>query len=250
MKIFLDVGAHTGETVRAVLDPKYRFDRIFCFEPVESCRRQLARFPDPRVVVLPFGLWKETTEREIYGPGAMGASLFADMPVEDASRTERCHFVAASEWFRENIDAQDSVYMKLNCEGSECDILDDLVDTGEFFKVTQVMVDFDVRKIPSQRHREAETRKRVEESGLRNFRYCEDVMTGATHALRIQHWLRMVGANDCPWATQFRQVVYVLRCPWDLRRDVLRDTLRRGLRRVLPRRVYDGLRDLERAIRR
>lgn len=29
MKIFLDVGAHIGETLRSVLDPKYGFDRIY-----------------------------------------------------------------------------------------------------------------------------------------------------------------------------------------------------------------------------
>jgi hypothetical protein len=28
-RIFLDVGAHTGETLAAVLDPGFRFDEIF-----------------------------------------------------------------------------------------------------------------------------------------------------------------------------------------------------------------------------
>ena len=37
MKIFLDVGAHIGETVKIVLDPKYGFDAIYCFEPSEEC---------------------------------------------------------------------------------------------------------------------------------------------------------------------------------------------------------------------
>jgi hypothetical protein len=43
--------------------------------------------------------------------------------------------------------------MKLNCGGSECDILENLLDSGEYSKITQVMIDFDAREIPSQRDR-------------------------------------------------------------------------------------------------
>ena len=65
MKTFLDVGAHTGETLQAALDSAYAFDRIVCFEPVEACCRARARVRDSRVVVLQAGLWKETVEQPI-----------------------------------------------------------------------------------------------------------------------------------------------------------------------------------------
>jgi hypothetical protein len=70
MRVLLDVGAHVGETVEAVLDPKYRFDRIVCFEPVASCREALRRFEDPRIGIMPFGLGNRTCERQIFGQGA------------------------------------------------------------------------------------------------------------------------------------------------------------------------------------
>lgn len=187
MKIFLDVGAHTGETVEAVLDPRYGFDRIVCFEPVQSCAQSLRRFGDPRVEVCVFGLWKESCERPVFDPGGLGGSIFADR--SRTGQAETCRFVRATDWFREQVGPGDSVWMKLNCEGSECDILEDLVHSGEMDKVAHVMVDFDVRKIPSQRHREAEVRALF--GGPRRTRIAlrEAAMIGDTHAARIRHWL-------------------------------------------------------------
>jgi len=33
MRIFLDVGGHHGETLDVALDPRWGFDKIYCFEP-------------------------------------------------------------------------------------------------------------------------------------------------------------------------------------------------------------------------
>jgi len=78
MKVFLDVGAHEGETVRAVRDPKYRFDRIFCFEPASTCWKALEAEADRRVTVLRYGLWNRTCHLPLYEPGSLGGSVFED----------------------------------------------------------------------------------------------------------------------------------------------------------------------------
>lgn len=36
MRIFLDVGAHDGQTLAEVLKPEYRFDRVYAFEPMPA----------------------------------------------------------------------------------------------------------------------------------------------------------------------------------------------------------------------
>ena len=52
MKVFLDVGSNRGQTVRVALEPKYEFDRIYCFEPVAELRRVLAaEFRDSRIII-------------------------------------------------------------------------------------------------------------------------------------------------------------------------------------------------------
>ena len=194
-RIFLDVGAHTGETLAAVLDPEFRFDEIVCFEPASACWKALDNVAswDDRVSAERYGLWNKECSWLIIDPGSQGASIYK----KDHGRynkTELCNFVHARYWFGENIEHGDTVFLKLNCEGAECDIIDDLLDSGEFAKVTYLMVDFDVRKIASQRHREAEIRARFEREGIAFPRWAstKQVMKGATHQERIKNWLRVV----------------------------------------------------------
>ncbi len=80
MKVFLDVGAHVGESLKPALDPRYAFDRIVCFEPVEACCNALEKLTRDNVEICRFGLWKETTTRQIHDAGGLGASLFSERP--------------------------------------------------------------------------------------------------------------------------------------------------------------------------
>ncbi len=190
MKVFLDVGAHTGESLRAALLPEFGFDRIVCFEPASACWPALQSLTDSRVQIERFGLWDRHCEQAIFQPGSKGAGLWK----KDNGRsdeTEACQFRKASEWMRDNIKAGDLVYLKLNCEGAECDILDDLLDSGEFEKVAFVMIDFDVRKIAAKRHREAEIRARLVEFPFPRVSSSKEVMRGETHQDRISNWLRV-----------------------------------------------------------
>src|SRR5207253_9815138 len=104
----------------------------------------------------------------------------------------------ASNWFRENLREDDHVYLKLNCEGSECDILDDLLDSGEIRKVRSALVDFDVRKFPSLAHREPEVRGRLEASGYSPILCLKESYKGPTHAATVENWLRSAGASSSP----------------------------------------------------
>lgn len=235
MKVFLDVGAHQGETVRAVRDPKYRFDRIYCFEPASACWQALEAeaAADPRVTLLRYGLWRRTCELPLYEPGSAGASLFEDK-FTGSHRTgtvQPCRFVRATEWLRENLTDRDEVFMKLNCEGAECDIVEDLLDSGEFGRLRAVMIDFDIRKVPSLRHREAEVRSRLASAGFSNYTTAEEVMIGATHRDRIQHWLKGAGAEEASLGPRLRQVVYVAGEAARGHGEPLRGSLRGALRR-------------------
>lgn len=201
-RVFLDVGANTGQTLAAVLDYEPGFDRIFCFEPASPCWKKLTKLagtwpmpPPPRVMIERFGLWKQTCQRPLIEPGRKGGSAWKkDKSTRDD--TELCQYVRATEWFKPNVKAGDIVFLKLNCEGDECDILDDLLDSGEFDKVTYAMIDFDVRKIAKLKHREGEVRARLEREGIGFPRvaFARDVMVGETHVDRIKNWLRLVGA--------------------------------------------------------
>lgn len=136
MKIFLDVGAHNGETLEVVLEPKYGFDKIYCFEPaLQCCNTIRAKYPDKRVYVCEYGLWNKDCTMSLYNHGEMGASVFKDKPRRHDKGSKDTRFVSASNWFSENLNFGNQIYLKLNCEGAECVILDDLVESGQYKKL-------------------------------------------------------------------------------------------------------------------
>jgi hypothetical protein len=106
-------------------------------------------------------------------------------------RSTDCHFVRASEFFKAHIPGRATVVVKLNCEGAEVPILDDLADSGEIWKITNVMIDFDTRKVAG---REAEADRilaKLDALGFDRYSLCENVMTlpGASHQQHIAQWL-------------------------------------------------------------
>lgn len=209
-RIFLDVGSHTGQTVEAVQDPAFAFDRIVCFEPARASQAVLARINDVRIVIEPFGLWNATCDREIYEPGRKGASIFADKDRLDTRARDTCRLVRASDWFREGVAETDRAFLKLNCEGCECDVLEDLLDSGEYRKVASALIFLDVEKIPSQIHRAAELRRRLAGSGYSNYHFAEE-FSGRTHRERIHAWLHVAGAEVRSPAAAVRQSFHDLR---------------------------------------
>lgn len=226
MKVFLDVGAHEGSSLNAVRDPKFGFDRIYCFEPASVCWPALDAVADNRVTVCRFGLWNATQQHPLYDPGSRGASIFADK-FKEPPTDEVAHFIRATDWFRENLRAGDEIYMKLNCEGAECDIAEDLLDSGELTRVRSTMIDPDVRKIPSQEHRERELGERLRDAGLTNYFMEREVMVGETHRERIQNWLRLAGAEKSSRRVQAMQFAYIVAEAARGRREPLRMALTR-----------------------
>tara|TARA_R110000868_G_scaffold81804_3_gene231332 strand:+ start:234 stop:812 length:579 start_codon:yes stop_codon:yes gene_type:complete len=190
MKVFLDVGANNGQSLAAAMLPQWGFDRIYCFEPAPACWPYLTKMADGRVKIKRFGLWDRDAEMPLFQPGTKGAGMWKkDRGTID--ETEVCRFARAADWMRKHIKPDDSVFLKLNCEGAECDILDDLLDSGEFAKVSYLMVDFDVRKIATLAHREEQMKARLAEFGHPRVSTSKEVMRGETHIDRINNWLSL-----------------------------------------------------------
>jgi FkbM family methyltransferase len=254
MKVLLDVGAHTGETAREVVDPRYGFDRIYCFEPAASCWPDILGIGDPRVELCKFGLWNATCEKELYRPGFLGASIFSDMTNLGRERVESTtiKLVRATDWFKEHVNAGDTVFLKLNCEGSECDVIDDLLDSGELRKVYNAMIDFDVRHVPSLRGREVEVRRRLRQGDYHNVSFTEDVMKGATHADRIRNWLGLVGGAESLPVDELRRKYHATLVDLSSRTGTLprlKLALRRNLFDPLPAPAKDLVRAAYRQVR-
>jgi FkbM family methyltransferase len=197
MKIFIDVGGHFGETVEAVIDPRFGFDRIYSFEPVARCCREIARIQDRRLVVVQAGLLDQTSEKYIFDPGSVAGSIYKDHVHVRNQDKELCKFIEAADFFEKNVSDLDTVYMKLNCEGSECAILENLIKKNEFRKIKEVLIDFDIRKIPSQSGRHEQILELLRSTNIRNYHFPEEVQYGfVNHFGGIQNWLSKTGAVE------------------------------------------------------
>ncbi len=186
MKVMLDIGAHVGETLEVVLDPRWGFERIFCFEPAPQCWPALEALADQRVEVLRFGLWDRNAALDLIDPGTIGASVFAAK-----GRTDEVCQVAvrdAADWFRECISSDDEVIVKMNCEGAECEILDRLIDSREIDKISTLVVHFDVSKVPGLEHREAQVRRRLDAVGT-DYHAATDIFYGRDVHEKTRNWL-------------------------------------------------------------
>jgi len=191
VRIFLDIGAHEGQTVEAVSDMD--FDRIFAFEPMpEQYARLVERFGDREdITLLNFGLSNVTATLPVYGGNDhLEASVYPTGATVDEGVVTECDFVSATEWFEGNLTDSDEVYVKINCEGSEVDILGDLVESGEIWKIHSVTVCFDVQNILGQEHREWETRQAMDEIGFNVGRWhLFGAAVGDTHRDRLLDWM-------------------------------------------------------------
>lgn len=189
MRVFLDVGAHEGQTLEEVLEPEYGFDEVHAFEPMPAQHARLVALYGafPAVYLYRLGLAGETGIRYLYGTNAdMEASIYPTKNDVDATCTTSCMFLRASD-FLATIPGGWDLTVKLNCEGAEVDILDDLITTEAIWRIDRMLVDFDVRKIPGMEHRETEVRKRLADIGY--DRYRDSFPPGATHQDRIRNWL-------------------------------------------------------------
>ncbi len=102
---------------------------IYAFEPVKRLHAKLKKVTAGRknITLLEYGLLNKNIIQKIYSPGTLAGSIFTGHQGVDENSFELCQFVNASEWFEKIINKDDEVYVKLNCEGAEADILLDLL---------------------------------------------------------------------------------------------------------------------------
>ena len=150
-RILLDIGAHHGESLTYALDPIYSFDLIFSFEPSPACWDALGRFRDPRLRIERFGLAKESKVVPLYGSGEVGASLFPDK-VGQGNTYDLVRVESVESWFRSNTVPTDDVWVKINCEGSELEIVEELVRPWIAQRISNVILTPDLLKVTSLAH--------------------------------------------------------------------------------------------------
>ncbi|MHA2018422.1 MAG: FkbM family methyltransferase [Promethearchaeota archaeon] len=172
-KIFLDIGAWQGDTIEIALD--YDFDVIYAFEPsISNCKIIKEKIKDDRLILNEVGLYHKNKIMDLHHAGSIGASIFSGKKFDKYNKkkfpdTDQCTFIKASTWFNENISKEDYVIVKMNVEGAEISILNNLLITKEYDKINHMLISFDIGKVQGKGHLRLELQKQLKELEITNF---------------------------------------------------------------------------------
>ncbi len=120
--------------------------------------------------------------------------------------------------------------MKLNCEGGEISILQNLIDSGYIHWIYHVRIDFDCKKIPSQKHKEKEILDDLKKANFTNFQVVRNEGKYISHTDGIRLWLSQLDdAQTFMSITLFEKILRSM--PIKLKNFVLRR--RKSLYRTL-----------------
>ncbi len=175
--------------------PPWRFDLVYAFEPDPEAVAVLAgKFAEAiargRLVIVDAALSDREGEAILFGANeGGGASLHAEKTDIDASRQKKVKLIQARRFFAENLKLDDIILAKLNCEGGEVSILNDLVDGGEIDKLSRVVIDFDIRKVRGKRGQAKALMNKMRAAGFDRFLLAENVMVGVDARARTRNAL-------------------------------------------------------------
>jgi FkbM family methyltransferase len=145
---FYDCGANIGQTFdQYLLKGPFAQHHVVCFEPsprnlsalAEKCRTMRDRFASVRIVPSALGRPGLCPFYEAKTP--MGDSLLSAR-AGAKSLTIEVAVLALSDYLRTHTVPGDEVVVKLDVEGAECDILEDLITAGPMDRVRQVLVEW------------------------------------------------------------------------------------------------------------
>lgn len=195
-RVFIDVGAHNGATIAMALEGGYPFDRLISAEPDPDMVAHLEqRFSDDvatgRYQVAPVGLGKEVGTARLYGDNSGGgASVIATKFAPDARASREIQIVDWGAFLDRYSLRGAALYVKINAEGAEIDIVDSLLahDRGE---VQSLVVDYDIIKTPFGGWKKWRSVRALTRSGL-TFQRSEDVFPKHGPRPGIHNWLSAI----------------------------------------------------------
>jgi FkbM family methyltransferase len=166
-RIFIDIGASYGQSTKVALNPIFGFDSYLLAEPSPECIKVLQKFRFKKVKIFEIGLSNRNGDAKFYGSGSLGASIYEDKKFHEGSTNPIViQLVDATDFILKQTKPDDDLFIKMNCEGGEADILDSMISSGVVTRCVSLYIDFDIRKIPSQSSREVKIREDLKAQGI------------------------------------------------------------------------------------
>lgn len=146
--IFIDVGAHIGESLEEALRPIYDLHEVIAIEPSSFGYKKLLKFRDPRLTIYKTAVSNFEGKTTLYAAGSVGGSLFPDKS-RHWPDSESVIVNKFSKFFQEYINKDSNIYVKINIEGSEYFLLSEILLLIKIYKFKSILLSVDLPKVPS-----------------------------------------------------------------------------------------------------
>lgn len=185
--LFLDIGAHIGEALEEALRPIYKIDKVYAIEPSQFGLSKLSKFKDNRVKIFPLAFSNYSAFAELFAAGSVGGGLYPDK-YRHWDKVEIVQVVKFSEWAQQNLNSSDNIYIKINVEGSEFFILQEILKIHKKFKIQSILLSIDIDKVPSL-HNNIDDLKKL----ILNFPIKINVRESKQVSFSIRKWFLSLG---------------------------------------------------------
>jgi FkbM family methyltransferase len=146
--IFIDVGAHIGESLEEALRPIYDLNEVIAIEPSSFGYKKLIKFRDSRLTIHKTAVSNFEGETTLYAAGSVGGSLFPDKS-RHWPDIESVIVTKFSRFFHEYVNKDSNIYVKINIEGSEYFLLSEILLMAKIYNFKSILLSIDLPKVPS-----------------------------------------------------------------------------------------------------
>ena len=180
-KIFIDAGAHIGESVdRFKASDEYSSDfEIFCFEPVPHFLKYFANRQD--ITFYNNAVWINNDSSHFFVDEthnkASGSTLNKDKKSGklnvDKPITVQC--IDFDKWIKDNFAKDDYIILKMDIEGAEYNVLPRMISHGSIEYIDKAYVEFHWEKIGMTKEQHVDLIGRL--NSLGSFELCPEFYT-------------------------------------------------------------------------
>lgn len=156
--VFVDGGAHLGETITdfrlSLRRFLYPWD-VYSFEANPALVPRIARFP--HVTVLGQAIWIEDGSVEFYvAETTPSSSILSTKQTGGLAKVPiRVPSIDFGAWLRRNFTQEDFLLVKLDIEGAEYEVLEQMLRDGSVDLVDEFLIEFHNRKVGISAERDA-----------------------------------------------------------------------------------------------
>lgn len=138
--VMIDGGYNVGQYSEAFLRKNPNFE-VYAFEPVIM----KTEFISDKVTLINKALWTTDCKQELYLGDRIDTASLNRNSRGTTDRAIQVECIDSGKWILSNFSKDDYVHLKLDVEGSECDILENMINNGAINLISELVCEWHAR---------------------------------------------------------------------------------------------------------